>query len=289
MGLVPCKTLVFLFFNDHTTHIVKNNIKKQVKYCIFFVFLQKNHRFVNNLFFNQKLTIMKKITTLFLVVMTLCFIACSSESEETQTTSVQSNELITQGRKFANIHNDCLENIYNSLISSKTRSTSTHKFSKSEVVKAANQYIAQHVSKTRANADENYITEKTYEISIEDIREQIPEYELNYIEKILSTDGNNENILKDIINDNKLTISKKKAIICFSTTYNASSEYWQKNIYKWNNNIKKVPVTRAIRFNWKEVAFADAYWGYTGMLSSGLNVWVGGGAAAVGSALSCLK
>lgn len=36
------------------------------------------------------------------------------------------------------------------------------------------------------------------------------------------------------------------------------------------------------------VVFADAWWGYQGLMSSGLNPWVGGGAAAVGSACACL-
>jgi uncharacterized lipoprotein YmbA len=53
---------------------------------------------------------MKKITMLFVAIMTLCFAACSSESEEVQTPSLQDdNELIIQGKAFANIHNACLQ------------------------------------------------------------------------------------------------------------------------------------------------------------------------------------
>lgn len=61
---------------------------------------------------------MKKISILVMSVMAFCITACSSDSEETQVPALQSNELITQGEKFASIHNDCLASIYSSLISS---------------------------------------------------------------------------------------------------------------------------------------------------------------------------
>lgn len=232
---------------------------------------------------------MKKISIFVMAVLAFCITACSSDSEETQVPALQSNELITQGEKFASIHNDCLASIYSSLISSKTRSSSFSPVTSQEVVDAANKYIARHMSKTRANTNEAYVKEESYKTTIEDIRNQMSSCELMYVNKILSDDKNGDAVLESISKDNNLTEIQKKAVICFATTYKASSEYWQQNIDKWEKNLKNVPSTRAVRFHWKEVALADAYWGYTGMLSSGLNIWVGGGAAALGSAFACLK
>lgn len=116
------------------------------------------------------------------------------------------------------------------------------------------------------------------------------EYETTYVDRVLSNNVNNDKILEEIANDKKLTYPKKRALICFATTYKASSEYWQQNIEKWKKENAKIPSTRSsFKFNVREVATADAYWGYTGMLASGLNWMVGAGAAAVGSAFACLK
>lgn len=222
-----------------------------------------------------------------MAVLIIFFTACSSNLEEHPL--LQGNEFVASGKEFAIIHNECLMNIYNSLTSSKTRNSANCGFSKSDIILVANQYIAQHLSDTRAATDSVYISEETFNKTIDDIRNQMSESELNYVERVLSDAESNNLIIEEIINDGNITDSNKKAIICFVTTYEASSEYWQQNIEEWKNNIANTPTTRSVEFNWKEVATADAYWGYTGMLSSGLNLWVGGGAAAVGSAFACLK
>lgn len=72
-------------------------------------------------------------------------------------------------------------------------------------------------------------------------------------------------------------------MICFITTLKASTEYWDEHLDEWME-LFNIPRTRG----WKEVAFADAWWGYQGMISSGLNPWVGGGTAALASGATLL-
>ena len=233
---------------------------------------------------------MKKITILIVAVIALCFTACSSNSEEAKVTSLQSNELIVQGKEFAHIHNECLASIYNTLVSSKTRVSYTPTFSKESIINAANKYLSKRISKTRGNGNETYINGENYTTTTEDIRNKMSEYEATYVDRVLSNNVNNDKILEEIANDKKLTDSKKRALICFAATYKASSEYWQQNIEKWEKENAKTPSTRScVKFNVKEFATADAYWAYTGMLFSGMNWIVGAGSAAVGSAFTCLK
>lgn len=232
---------------------------------------------------------MKKFKISMMAVIVLALTACSSDTEESQVSLTTNNKLIVQGKEFAKIHNDCLANIYISLISVKTRGKSVSIVPKSKIIEAANLYITKHKTQTRAANEIKYITEDMYKKNIEDLRKEIPNYELNYINRCISEKENSNSIFKDVINDNKLSTERKQAIICFITTYEASSKYWQQNIQKWDSNLMNGMTTRSVRFNWRDVATADAYWGYMGMLSSGLNVWVGGGSAAVGSAFACLK
>lgn len=237
---------------------------------------------------------MNKKLIYLIAVIAICVTACSSNSEDTQATPSQSNSLIVQGKEFANAHNECLANIYDAIVFSKTRVSNNKSFSKDDIIKAANKYIAKHNSKTRVNGNMSYITVENYTTTTEDIRNKMSDNETNYIDRILSDNVDNEQILNEIANDKKLTEDKKRAIICFATTYNASTEYWQQNIEKWQKISESTPTTRArasshFKFNVREVATADAYWGYTGMLASGLNWIVGAGAAAAGSAFACLK
>lgn len=153
---------------------------------------------------------MKKISVFVMAVLAFCITACSSDSEETQVPALQSNELITQGEKFASIHNDCLASIYSSLISSKTRSSSFSPVTSQEVVDAANKYIARHMSKTRANTNEAYVKEESYKTTIEDIRNQMSSCELMYVNKILSDDKNGDAVLESISKDNNLTEIQKR-------------------------------------------------------------------------------
>lgn len=87
---------------------------------------------------------------------------------------------------------------------------------------------------------------------------------------------------KDLVSIHNECLAKdrKLEIICFMTTYAASTQYWNENLIDWMALTNK-PQTRA---SFQNIALADAWWGFQGMLASGLNPVVGGGLAAVASA-----
>lgn len=97
--------------------------------------------------------------------------------------------------------------------------------------------------------------------------------------------------LQKVASDQNIPEINRMAVICFMTTFDASSEYWNSNSEVWLKLVGKPATSTRVRIeiNFREIAFADAWWGYQGLLSSGLNPYVGGGAAAAGSVFACLR
>lgn len=91
--------------------------------------------------------------------------------------------------------------------------------------------------------------------------------EKQFVQSAISDNQDIEQLLEMVTNDTSLSHSKKEAIICFITTFKASSEYWSNNYSEWLKLTDKA-TTRSFKFDWKQVAVADAYWAYTGLLSS---------------------
>ncbi|MCH5310943.1 MAG: hypothetical protein J1E57_03160 [Prevotella sp.] len=236
---------------------------------------------------------MKKKFFLFFAVLTILLTACSSSYEEVSDNVSTENELIFYGQKFAKVHNECLDYIYESACNLQTRASNRDSIQLTDVIiNATNEFVARKCANTRSVFDDTtYVTKEMYDtITIEDIKKQMSPKELEYTNKAIENIHSTESLLKDVAYDPELSDIQKQAVICFLTTLKVSLEYWRENINKWKNSNNVESQTRGhFRFDWKEVAFADAYWGYTGMLSSGMNVYVGGGTAALGSAFACLK
>lgn len=237
---------------------------------------------------------MKKKTFLFYAVLSVLLSSCSSNIDETKVDTSSESELILKGKKFARVHNECLDYIYENTHKPQTRATNKVNGDLfSDIVDTANSFIAEKVAKTRTTSDGTmYVTKEMYDsITIEDIKAQMSPIELEYTNMAVENINCIESLINQVAYDApELSDIQKQAVICFLTTLESSLEYWQENIDKWKSDSDVGAQTRGhFEFNWKEVAFADAYWGYTGMLSSGLNIYVGGGAAAVGSAFACLK
>lgn len=226
---------------------------------------------------------MKKILisiSIFVLTMGLFFSSCSNESETTIPQN-ESNEMINYGMEFASIHNDCLAYIYQELGSAKTRGNVAVDM-KEMVISIANMYISTHGS-TRSTSEP--LTPEMLSTTIEDIQESLLPKEKEYIEKALSCEPELYNeLINEIISDLELPEINRQAVICFITTYQASSQYWDEHSSEWEELIER-PATRV---SFASVVFADAWWGYQGLMSSALNPWVGGGAAAVGSACAFL-
>lgn len=220
------------------------------------------------------------LTSVFVIMIGAFFSSCTNENE-TVTPKNNSNELVDYGMEFASMHNDCLAYIHQGLSSAKTRGNVTTDM-KEMVISIANTYISQHCS-TRTTSES--ITQDMFSTTIEDIQASLSPKEKEYIEKALSNQTESfENLIKEVALDLDLPELNRQAVICFITTYQASSQYWAEHSSEWAELLNK-PQTR---ISFGSVALADAWWGYQGLMSSGLNPWVGGGAAAVGSACACL-
>lgn len=218
------------------------------------------------------------LTSVFVVMIGVLFSSCTNEKETPQS---ESNELINYGMEFASIHNDCLAYIYQGLNSAKTRGSVATDMEEM-VLSLANMYISKH-SSTRTTSEP--LTQNMFSATIEDIQKKLSPKEKEYIEPILSNQTIDfDNLIKEVALDLDLPEINRQAVICFITTYQASSQYWAEHVSEWKELISK-PQTRV---SFASVAFADAWWGYQGVMSSGLNPWVGGGAAAVGSACAFL-
>lgn len=218
------------------------------------------------------------LTSVFVVMIGVLFSSCTNEKETPQS---ESNELINYGMEFASIHNDCLAYIYQGLNSAKTRGSVATDMEEM-VLSLANMYISKN-SSTRTTSEP--LTQNMFSATIEDIQKKLSPKEKEYIEPILSNQTIDfDNLIKEVALDLDLPEINRQAVICFITTYQASSQYWAEHVSEWKELISK-PQTRV---SFASVAFADAWWGYQGLMSSGLNPWVGGGAAAVGSACAFL-
>lgn len=184
--------------------------------------------------------------------------------------------------EFASIYNECLAYIHQGLSSTKTRGNITTNMEEM-VISIANMYISKHSSTRTASAEP--LTLEMFSTTIEDIQKTLSPKEKEYIEKCLSNRAASfESLIKEVTLDLDLPEINKQAVICFITTYQTSSQYWTEHSSEWEGLLNKLQ-TRA---SFASVAFADAWWGYQGLMCSGLNPWVGGGAAAVGSACAFL-
>lgn len=193
--------------------------------------------------------------------------------------SQEERSLIEFGEKFGETHNLLLSKLYDDLIQLKTRTSTTHQVNISYelLVQLMNKHLT---TKTRANS--SMLTADIYKESIEEIRSRAPLVDLEYIDRALATENENKlnNLILELVKDESADLTKE-AVLCFITTYKASLAYWRQNENNWNEIILNRPQTR---ISWGRAAFADAWWGYQGLLMSGANPIVGAGAAAVASA-----
>lgn len=218
------------------------------------------------------------VLSVVLILLSIIGISCSQQESALQEAQEQNqSDLIKTGKDFAFTHNECLSHILKDLSKIKTRTT----FSNTEelrniIIKSANNYIAMN------NENKHKIENADFKITIEEIKNSISVRELFYIEKAISIKDKESvsTLITKVESDNDIDEDKKLAIICFITTFNASTEYWNKYLGEWFQLIDK-PQTRASIEN---IALADAWWGFQGMLMSGLNPIAGGGMAAVASA-----
>ena len=215
------------------------------------------------------------------LVLSFLVVSCSNEDQSVISVEKEQSELIKIGYTFGKIHNECLAHVYARISETNTRVTIDDKGLRETIIAHINEFVASNVSTRSTDIDVSQIDT----ISIAEIRASLTDKEEYYIGKAitLQRDPALDELLDLVDGDTELPEKNKLAVICFITTLKASTEYWDEHLDEWME-LFNIPRTRG----WKEVAFADAWWGYQGMISSGLNPWIGGGTAALASGATLL-
>lgn len=223
-----------------------------------------------------------KKTAIVILVTIMSVVSCSNKRDSLESNSTHET-MIQIGSEFAQIHNECLEDIYHDIkrdsIGYGNRNSVENSF-----LSSANRFINNRSIKSRTDIAFFELEASYFKKSIEDIESSISIHEKNYIYACLKLDKNEpiEPLLLEISLDKEIDNTNKQAVICFITTLKASREYWDEHANEWSLMLN-MPSSRA---ELGTVAVTDAWWGFQGMLSSGLNPIVGGGTAAVASALA---
>ncbi len=220
----------------------------------------------------------------FVVILTIALnYACSNEQKLPEQNS--QNELISLGMQLAEIHNECLEKIFNDFnLSTRNVIELETEEIKERIVTSINDYLSQIGQVQTRNTDVNKVYLTDYNMTIEEIEKTLSEKEKYYIDKALSHDIQLDALLNQVCADDMMEENNKQAVIGFITTLEASTEYWNEHLDEWYEYFGK-PQSRA---SLEAVAVADAWWAYQGLMSSGLNIIVGGGAAALASACTAI-
>lgn len=220
----------------------------------------------------------------FIVILTIAFnYACSNEQQFPKQDS--QNELISSGMQLAKIHNECLKKIFNDFeLSTRNAIDLEPEEIKENIIMSINDYLSSINQVQARNTDVNKIYLTDYNMTIEEIAKTLSEKEKYYIDKALSHDIQLEILLNQVCADDMMEEDNKQAVIGFITTLEASTEYWNEHLDEWYEYFGK-PQSRA---SLETVAVADAWWAYQGLMSSGLNIIVGGGAAALASACTAI-
>lgn len=80
---------------------------------------------------------------------------------------------------------------------------------------------------------------------------------MKYINMVSNENVDIDTLLQKVSTDPQLQAINKQAVICYITTYVASSEYWQEHYTDWAE-ILDITLTRT-RFNWKMLQLPMPY------------------------------
>lgn len=205
-----------------------------------------------------------------------------------------------ESSKFGTFHNEVIKNIFDKLPSSLSRSndgTVTISAIKEVCVEEATVSVLAKDAKLQYEPSKMTIAEVSSQ-TVESIQNAMSNEDREVVDGIVSliNQGSSLKTIKDFIAQCNLPNNKKEAAYNFLDTYISSKQYWEDNGAEWidyiNANVIVETGSRSSwydRVSWGNVAFSDAYYAWYGTLSSGCNVYVGAGAAAVGSVASVLN
>ncbi len=244
-------------------------------------------------------------TCLFILAASVVFSCSNQEDPANQESNHTQSELIEKSKQFASLHNECIKNVLSELKTSSIAHKHTSVSSvRSNVFLITDNYIQgkhSHVRNTQTNICYNDTIKDIVSQDIPSIRNIMTTTEIAYVERsmvLYETDKSLDNLMIEV-EKSDLPHQNKEAILNFMTTLEASSEYWEAEGEEWIDFLEKnLPeeelqkftfYDKAGKIQWKQVAFADAYYGWFGTVSTGGNLIVGAGAAAAGSIFSALN
>lgn len=216
----------------------------------------------------------------------LC-IGCSS-TDETIPFSDEDSQIISYAEQFATTHNDCLDYCLkhlNTSTKSNVEFASLNDFH-SKIAELAKLYVEAHTTFKLKSSYQLFAVEFINSVTIPDIRKNMSDTELFFIDKTLAENPNKKEklaeIIANVIADKTLSVLQKKAVCSFITVYEKSSSYWNKNRQEWLT-LKTALLPNHITPRLAAWIAADCYWGWYGTVASGGNGIMGAGAAAVAS------
>lgn len=246
------------------------------------------------------------VASLTLSIATVVF-SCANNNEPALPSNTQDKTvLIEKSKQFATFHNECIKNTLSSLSSSQNRQNHITSFSiiNSEVYLITDNYINGKLSRARNTeviASYNDTIKNITSHDVTAIRNDMTPVEIAFVDHSITLYEKGEALDRLMIDveQSDLPITNKEAILNFMSTLEASSEYWEAEGEEWieflENNLPEEELQKFSfydkkgKIQWKQVAFADAYYGWFGTVSTGGNLIVGAGAAAAGSIFSALN
>lgn len=245
-----------------------------------------------------------KIKNIITAIFVLVAVACNNVNDEISPNneiSAKKSKVELISEYIANFHRKGLDKVYNALKVQQTRSVDLTLYDKDKIiVETINSMMEEELVQTRSSSlinvdslsNDSVSIAMFTSISVEEIANNAIKIEKEYIDRFLNNLDDADDIKKIVLADEELSEENQIRILTFIDIYLDSTLYWSEHADEWADFAeKKRPQTRGLRleFNLKEFVFADAWWGYQGLLSSGLNAYVGAGSAILGSACSCLR
>ena len=212
-------------------------------------------------------------------------LSCSTDNKDVRMNENQV-KMISIGKEVGRLHNDCLDVIYSDFMEEGASRSIADKVIKDRFLASVNKFIKMNLNVTRSDSVDVEITMDSVDKTIEEIKATLSDREKFYIDKALSLDVSNSDLVNELLIEISADqdLKNKQAVICFVTVLEASTHYWISHIGEWREMLDK-PMTRV---NWGTVATFDAWYGYQAMLVTAMNPIVSGGTAAFASGLAAV-
>lgn len=231
---------------------------------------------------------MKKIT--LLAILSCLYIFTSCEKNSIDNNSEKNLEIIAKSNEIKKIHREGLDFIFKDLNfrTSSEKSDIKKEFTPEMVASLVNDFIKLKCENENIQYVEDFVvdSEELLSIKVEDVKREMTDKSLYYFDIIMGTSPHNimelKNLQESILKDPLLSEVDKIALHGSISIYLDSYVYWTE-FFKENNI--PISITRWLAPQW---LVSDTVMGFYGLVGSGGNPIVGGGAAVFASACAVI-